>query len=223
MRDFGRVVRQCCALMGACLATLPGEASAQVITFDPAQSYVTVSGTFSLDGYKFVNSQGAYNEFLFWNAGNPFNSDPTGGTLGVNYENTSTTVSKVDGGTFTLHSIDLADLYNMNYGPSHGGHVLFTFTTASGSSNQTVLVDDSPGMQTFSFEVSDLISFTYAAQDTYGNYLQVDNIAVDEPRSEAVANSNAVPEPLTWSLMVGGFGAIGAAMRRQKASNVAVA
>jgi hypothetical protein len=53
----------------------------------------------------------------------------------------------------------------------------------------------------------------YDTDDGYGDYFRV-------TITEADAGPGAVPEPATWAMMVGGFGAVGAAMRRRQRTKV---
>ena len=49
------------------------------------------------------------------------------------------------------------------------------------------------------------ISFTDSSENWHGLTVGIDNVA------------NAVPEPATWALMIGGFGLVGSALRRRRA------
>lgn len=44
------------------------------------------------------------------------------------------------------------------------------------------------------------------------------DVLLDDAQLQASQTSNAVPEPATWAMMVGGLGLVGASMRRRKAS-----
>jgi hypothetical protein len=44
------------------------------------------------------------------------------------------------------------------------------------------------------------------------------DVILDDARLEASPTSNAVPEPATWAMMIGGLGLVGASIRRRKVS-----
>ncbi|WP_353200316.1 PEPxxWA-CTERM sorting domain-containing protein [Sandarakinorhabdus sp.] len=191
-------------------------------TYAPVQCYdeencppAVVSNPYDEAGFHFQNSaEGGY--ALVNGSSNPTNSaDPTGGVLTNNYGYKTTTVTKVDGGLFDFISVDLADGFNnMNYFPAtgfnrQGGDVLFTFTTGSGSTTQTITIDGIPGLQTFTFNMTGLTSVSYLPQTTFNGYIQADNFVVS-------AATGAVPEPASWAMLIAGFGLTGAAMRRRR-------
>ena len=143
-----------------------------------------------------------------WGTGNlVLSADPTGGVLNNNYVGTTTTVMWISGGTFDFTSVDLGDVYNNSFS-DQGGDVLFTFTTGSGSTTQTVTIDGLAGFQTFTFNQTGLLSFSYLPQSTYGPWVQADNFVLD---------GAVVPEPASWAMLIAGFGLTGAAMRRRRA------
>lgn len=205
------------ALLGA--ASFAAPAGAAVIDFDGLGgpgSYNCYGPTLVTQGYSFTNSGGSCG-LIAWGDDTPqYNADPNGYTLSHNISNTTTIVmEQVGGGTFDLASIDLADIYDNALG-STGGDILFTFTDAGGSSNQTVTIDTTPGLQTFAFNRANLLSFTIAPQNTNGGWIQFDNIVVDEIGSP-------VPEPATWAMMIAGFGMVGGAIRRRRGMQAALA
>lgn len=53
----------------------------------------------------------------------------------------------------------------------------------------------------------------------YGNYAK--DIAID--RVYLIDTTSAVPEPATWAMMIGGFGMVGAALRRKRRAARAIA
>jgi PEP-CTERM motif len=190
----------------AAVAFIATSANAATINFDEfiggQQTYTTVNS----QGFNFVNSNPSSQALLIWAANSGANANPGGATLSNNFQNTTTTVTKIGGGIFTFNSIDLADVFN-NGG---GGDIQFNFNGAGGPSSQVVTIDNQPGLQTFSFNRAGLTSFSYNPLSTQGRWVQVDNIVVDNNVL------GGVPEPTSWALMIAGFGLTGSAMRRRK-------
>ncbi|KQT31941.1 hypothetical protein ASG29_08710 [Sphingomonas sp. Leaf412] len=82
-------------------------------------------------------------------------------------------------------------------------------------SQSFVLNTTGPSALTFGFTGIDLVNFsisggTPSGLSGSGNYFGVDDLQL--------AASSGVPEPATWALMIMGFGAAGAALRRKKAT-----
>ncbi|UAK26405.1 PEPxxWA-CTERM sorting domain-containing protein [Sphingomonas nostoxanthinifaciens] len=65
---------------------------------------------------------------------------------------------------------------------------------------------------------------TQNGADYYGYAFTTDSVlnayAFETAPGTAITASTAVPEPISWSLMVGGFGLVGAAMRRRRVAGV---
>jgi hypothetical protein len=197
-------------LLGVLALAIPASALADVITFDELTNnnrYNSVNPLTS-GGFQFVNSGSTADSLIVWGSSNSFNADPGGATVAVNYSGTTTTVTPVGGGTFDFNSIDLADVYN--YGT--GGDVLFTFLTSGGTTTQTVSLDNIIGLQTFTFNLAGLQSFSFTPVSTDGHWLQFDNLVVN-------GVTQAVPEPGTWAMMLLGFGGLGFQMRRARAKS----
>ncbi len=192
-------------LLGVALAlAAAGPASAVTVTFDGVdRSTESTALTYSESGYDFSNSQGTGDALLFWGS-DPSNADPVGNTLSNNYGGTTTTVVRSDAATFTLGSVDFGDVYNSGT----GGDVNVFFTTASGTTTQTISLDTLVGLQTFTFNQTGLLSFGYLPLTTQGPWIQADNFVF-----ETVAG---VPEPMSWALLTVGFGLAGTALRRRR-------
>lgn len=134
-----------------------------------------------------------------WGTWRDWNADPAGAVLYDNYAS-AVTITKTAGGTFTLVSFDLADLFN----DGSGGPMAFSYTD-SGLHSTTLILDNQIGLQTYVFNFSGLTSFSVGGN---GTYFQLDNVVVD-----GVA---AVPEPATCALLIAGLGAVGVMTRRRK-------
>ncbi len=197
-------------IFAAIIAANAVQAGATTVTFNELttpglQTYASLDS----GGLHFTNSNGSSGALLVWGTSDvSFNADPGRATLSNNYGGTTTTVTKVGGGTFSLGSIDLADVYNNAF----GGDVLFSFTTGTGTTTQVVSLDNLVGLQTFVFNIGGLTSFSYLPQTTQGPWIQVDNVVFD------TFVTGAVPEPESWAMMIAGLGLVGAVMRRRAVS-----
>jgi len=188
----------------AALAAVCAPAAASTITFND----LTTTNAFDFyesvteGGLLFANSHGTSDNFVVWGENDPRNADQGGATLANNYSQTTTTVTRIGGGKFDLTSIDLGDVYNY----AAGGQVRFDF---NGDSAGTFYVDldNLVGLQTFNFNMTGLISFSYTPLTTTGGWIQADNVVMD------LKQNGAVPEPASWAMMLGGFGLIGGTLR----------
>jgi len=209
-RDFGLAV-------GALALSAAAPAFAQTVDFNELHSSKTylIGSPLTSGGYTFATTPG--HRFLIWAPDYPlFDADPSGAALGLQDSGAVTTVSKAGGGAFRLESVDLDDIYNGGYSMygNYGGDVLFTFNLAGGSSiTRTVTIDGAPGWESFRFDGAAVSSFTMTSLSTAFGLFQLDNM-VTRPAAEARSHG-AVPEPASWAMMLMGFGALGAVLRRR--------
>lgn len=113
----------------------------------------------------------------------------TGSTALINDNDDGVTImTRVDGGNFTLLSVDLSELFlgDMNYS------VTFTGLTSLGDAvAQTFTLDGLAGAQTFNFDSS----FNHLSSVSWTNtaaYHQFDNVEVPEPASLALVGLGMV-------------------------------
>jgi hypothetical protein len=186
-------VAQCCVI----------QASATVVGFEPLASVDgndAVGNTYVEQGFKFEDLTAGFG-FATWGSASTFYTGST--ALANNDDSGITQLTRADGGSFNLGSIDLAVLYP---GITGDGAVSVTFTGARADQStvsQTVVVNDGL-VQTFSFA-----GFTNLSSVTWSNeamYHQFDNL-----------NVTAVPEPGSVAMFLAGIGVLGALGRRRKA------
>lgn len=192
------------SVLAAAMFFAGGASAATVVDFkefahtNPAKNYgrnITSGGlTLHSDG-----SQGFGN----WGMSHTSNADP-GSAAMMNWGGGFVTIRRTGGGLFNLASIDLADA-------NDSGRTLdITFVFFDGVSTQTqkVALDTRKGLETFTFNRN--VEWFRIEPPTRQN-LQFDNIRWDEPVL------SAVPEPASWAMMIVGFGAGGAMIRRSRA------
>lgn len=146
----------------------------------------------------------------------PLNADPHGATLSTQDSWSVITGHKTDNSSFTLNSIDFADIYN----GSSGGSIRVTFNFAAGGSSYQDLTLGA-GLNTYDFDMVDLSSFTVQGLTTLAGLLQMDNVVYDLRETvgpgDGQGDPSPTPEPASWALMLGGFGAVGYSLRRRVA------
>ncbi len=180
-----------------------GVAQGATITFDalanPGEWQYT-SDTYVDQGYSFAATLRTNGYSLYsYGATDPLNADPAGATLSENYDDEAVVVSRVQGGSFTLASFDVA--YNPDEGNS--GRVRFDYTDAQGTHSTNLSFTDQYVLHTFVFDYAGLTSFAL-----WGDDFQLDNVVVQ-------AQANVVPEPATWWLLTAGLAFL---LARRKAS-----
>ena len=128
-------------------------------------------------------------------AGNPVSNN---GTPALIYGGTMT-VQQFDGGAFHLQSF-LAGI--SWYSSAVTADINYSFDLAAGGTS-TGTFTIGRGFQSFTFD-ADITNATFTGLPD--GYVAVDNLQGD------FATPN-VPEPATWAMMLGGFGAVGGALR----------
>jgi hypothetical protein len=197
-------------LIATALLAATGIAGAVTVNFDSLttdQVFFFTTDTYKEAGFTFDSSihSGGYSLYT-WGTPYPIDADPVGATLLQDYPGYSIIVSRTGGGGFTLNSFDLADKEN----EGDSGQITMYYTDATGQHTQLLALDDTPGLQTFSFGYTGVTSFSLVQSAMPG--FQVDNVNLD-----AVGPSpSAVPEPQSLSLMLGGLLLLAGVARRRK-------
>ncbi|WP_240453578.1 PEP-CTERM sorting domain-containing protein [Janthinobacterium agaricidamnosum] len=188
--------------VAAILASAGGaHAQTTIIGFDPLEQpgyFGSVFKSYSEGGYNFDSSFG-----LLSSAHQ--NSLAYAGSAGLGATLLSTTtLSRADGGAFSLSSISLADFVSLpgSFDVTFVGHQV-----GGGTVSQTFTLGGGHTFADYTFTgFSNLLSATWkeGALHTF----QVDNIA---------ATVSAVPEPATYGMLLGGLGLLGFMLRRKNA------
>jgi hypothetical protein len=174
--------------------------------------------TYTQDGYTFTAS----NPTTGWDPGEAFgnwlliaqqlnvpglaglNANGTNPTLVVQYPSLTTTITNDANTPFSFLSISLADADNT----TDGGNIQFSFQHQDNTVD-TIIVSlaEVQGLQTFTFDETNLQNVSVKALTTDGGYLQFDFVDV-----------SAVPEPSTWAMMLLGFVGLGFLAHRKRAA-----
>ena len=197
--------------VAALVATSPG-ASATTIEFGTygGPDVINFLGTgtpYMESGYIFTNSGG----FDRWRNGGVHDSDPTASTgLVVDFNFTTTFMSRLDGEAFDLLSLDVDDPFGDG---SRSGFLDYQYGILGGGSGAgSYFVDDVPGFSTILLNLASLTYFSFTPS-TELRWVQFDN---------AVASS-IVPIPATLPLFASALVALGWIARRRSKVEAGVA
>lgn len=204
----------CLIAVSAAFTALPASA-ATVIDFDSLHTsdggYGRVYGPYVEDGFTLTASRCPSNNNCFTTPQSFQSIDPTGASIITQFASTTSTLTKNDGGLFSIGSIDVAEYFDYgNFGSS--ADVSFSFVFADGSTQSETRTIDTVGrypVNTLQFNVAPLRSFAFLPTRGTSGSLQFDNIVLGD---DAVS---AVPEPATWAMMLCGFGLLGGVLRRR--------
>ncbi len=205
-------------ILAAFALTYPASASAVTIDFET----LGFDGETN-DGPMGVASPLVIGDFVF-TATDPFglppilvysrqstnNPDFGGTSIFPNRIDPGLTIARTDGAAFTFNSLDLTFAFDDQNAFFAGG--LATYTFNGGEFSQTRAFDNLAGFQTFIFNTPDVFNVRISADSAFA----IDNVVLNQAVS-------AIPEPASWAMMIIGFGAIGAAMRRRQRVRVSFA
>ncbi len=183
----------------ALLLAVPQVASAQTVTFE-GQPNTVYNSPITRDGFVIGNPEGQEQHFHeIASTGFGLASNGTGVLL--NDRDTQIFVAALNGGLFNLASFDIAAAFNNSPGTS------FTATGFLGGGTVGTISGSLGEFATFAgFGTStDRVVFNGSGG---GGGFELDNL-----KFSAVSG---VPEPATWAMMLLGFGAVGASMRRRR-------
>jgi len=177
-------------------------ASAVTIDFDHLSSNNnTFSSSLSTNGFHFDNRQ-----ILHWGSQSLYNADQGGATYSHNWENTTTTVTQIGGGSFTVNSLDIGNVYNNS--PTVQSFNFWADLNGGGTISRTFTSDALPGLETVLLNFTDVTAFYFT--ETTGRFLQADNFVFNEQIS-------AVPVPAAfWLFATALTGFCGFNARRRK-------
>lgn len=186
-------------------------ASAGVVTFSDAAAFscgINVSASYG--GMTFAPNWYA----CFYSPTQPmdFPSPLTSTVMAVGYSDIMLTTD--DNSPFSLNSVDLAYGPSFDYEPPRPLSDTTTVTGyLAGGGTLTAVIDVSDGFHRYHFgsDWTNLAAVNFSALAVSSQYLGFDNIAY---------NGGPIPEPAAWTLMILGFGGMGAMLRsaRRKAA-----
>jgi hypothetical protein len=205
-------------VLGAALGT-SAAASASVVTFDSLRTPVyygldPVGTTYTEAGLTFsaFGTDGRLEHMAVWGYDTQplLLADTKGASVWVNSVNAYLKIEKI-GGTFKLNSLDLADYVNAAI-PLASYDMAYSYVDGGGTHSGVFNLDHAPGLQTFTLNLTGVQSFSLFTGPDGGSGVQIDNVRFDE------SGVSPAPEPVSWALMLLGFGCSGALLRRRRSS-----
>lgn len=117
---------------------------------------------------------------------------------------------------FGFYATDLEDLKNINVTVNYaaGGSSSYNLETLFGAPAGTFLASGSVHFLGFIDTANPFSSIAFDGAGTAGDILAFDRMTIGD-RAQVV-NPPGVPEPSTWAMLILGFGAVGATMRRRR-------
>jgi hypothetical protein len=196
-----------CVATAALLATAgaASAAGAATVTFDSLTNpgiWAYTGDTYTEQGMSFAATVRSNGYSLYaYGLDSPFNADVDGATLHQEFAGGFGIVAAPAGagGTFTLTSFDLANSWN----DASGGTVDFSYVDATGVHHEQLTLADQVGLQTFTFDLTGVRSFSL-----WSNDYQLDNVQVNDVIP--------VPEPESYALMLAGLAGLVGLSRRRK-------
>lgn len=188
------------AVAGVLALVSASAASAVVVTFEEKQAFFcNESGS---------NSSGGLNYNLgfadcYYSPGSPadFPTAPPSTVMASGFG--ATIFTRPGGAVFSLSSVDLA------FGPFFHNDLTSDTTEVTGSlfggGTVSTTLSVGYGFQTYRLGWKDLVLVSFGELAGGSEYLAFDNIAY-----------NAVPEPASWMMLLGGFALAGGALRRRR-------
>ena len=190
------------ALLAASAALSVATAASATTVIDFSEYAFTGQGPYGLKTYSSLTSQGfeftsSVNYLAILATNHYANTDPGGAVLSSPGSGV-TRIRRLDGKAFSLQSFDFAD-----FGNSGAPSTTFNFKYFDGVSEKTrqMRFDATKGLQTADLQLNNVQWFSVDTQAQYDNFRLGDAIAA--------------PEPSAWALMIMGFGAAGAVVRRR--------
>jgi hypothetical protein len=195
------------AIAGAVLG-LAGTAHATTVTFgtNPGVNNVYHFGpTYTEQGYKFSS---ALNDLASWGNGLPEDPDPTGSVSMIGlHPLDAITLTREDGGTFNLSSIDFRGYKGAtNVG---SGDLNFTWVLANGTTGNSSTFVQLNSWTTELLSLQGLKSFTWQPAAFALNFVWADNVVV-----------SATPIPAALPLFASALAGLGFLARRKKSAAV---
>ena len=211
----------------ACLAAVTATPAFAADTIDfnrlhnASGGYTYVYGPYVEDGYTLTAAAcqpSSFGNSCFVTPQSFQSIDPAGASIITQYASQTSTLTRSDGGLFSVSSIDAAKYFDYGtYGST--ADLLLSYVFADGtraSETRTINTVGRYPVNTLQLNTGPLRSFSFLPTTGSSGSLQFDNIVVN--------GVSAVPEPASWAMMMLGLGVLGAGARyRRRNTGVAFA